>query len=228
MRLRIKSRQSVGPWREAAPPPPPSPLLLGRLVKIYYSPFFSPPSFSFFADLPCNYTLISDSEGKGWVGEETRKERWRRRKRNFVLCDFTFTLTVFVFRLLPDLQIGRSSQFDVHDWSTDDTEHFCRSLNVLRERHENYIKTSFLYLHFDFSSRNQVHHFTFFPTSDIFDAFLFKFSGKKKQVIVFFWDVFVKWAHKIYLCYLFRWVALIPNVADNVLTQRSLSVWGYL
>lgn len=99
---------------------------------------------------------------------------------------------VFVFRLLPDLQIGRSSQFDVHDWSTDDTEHFCRSLNVLRERHENYIKTSFLYLHFDFSSRNQVHHFTFFPTSDIFDAFLFKFSGKKKNRWLFFFrDVFV-------------------------------------
>lgn len=99
--------------------------------------------------------------------------------------------TVFVFRLLPGLQIGRSSQFDVHDWSTDDTKHFCRSLNVLRERHENYIKTSFLYLHFDFSSRNQVHHFTFFPTSDIFDAFLFKFSGKKKTGDCFFLGTFL-------------------------------------
>ena len=92
---------------------------------------------------------------------------------------------VFIFCLLPDLQIGRSSQFDAYDCSTDDTKHFCRSLNVLRERYDNYIKTSFLYLHFDFSSRNQVHHFTFFPSSDIFDAFLFKFSGKKNRWLFF-------------------------------------------
>lgn len=123
---------------------------------------------------------------------------------------------VFVFCLLPDLQIGRSSQFDVHDWSTDDTEHFCQSLNVLRERHENYIKTSFLYLHFDFSSRNQVHHFTFFPTSDIFDAFLFKFSGKKKNRWLFFFGMFLWSGHIKYISVIYsvelHWSQMLPTM----------------
>lgn len=69
MRLRIKSRQSVGPWRRAAPPPPPpapppSPLLPGRLVKIYHSPLFSSSldSLCIFLLISPNYKQTSDSE----------------------------------------------------------------------------------------------------------------------------------------------------------------------
>lgn len=79
MRSRIKSRQSVGPWRGLRHLFPLCHSSSTGLLK-YTGSFFTP----FFADLPYNYTLISDSEEKRWiVEEEARKQRWKRRFRKW-------------------------------------------------------------------------------------------------------------------------------------------------